>query len=64
MMIEQQLIIVSAVQDSLDIQPRGEGCHLPPGFSGHEFTLDFHGAGFRYQFCARCGTVRISERGP
>jgi hypothetical protein len=59
MLIERELQIHSVVEDALDIQPRGEACYT--SLSAHDFFLTTRAAGFIYQICARCGTVRIAE---
>lgn len=61
MLIERELIIEHRKPDSLDIQPRGAGCPFPPA-NDHEFFLSVQAAGFTYEICGRCGTVRITER--
>lgn len=62
-LIERELLIQSIKPDSLDIQPRGQGCYS--GFvspvDDHSFFLTTEAAGFTYQICGRCGTVRITE---
>jgi hypothetical protein len=61
-LIERELLIFSVVPDSLDVQPSGQGCYS--GFAvpipNHEFRDPTYAAGFKYQICGECGTVRIS----
>lgn len=63
MLIERDLLIMSVVPDSLDVQPRGTACYS--GFAepipDHGFRQPIFAAGFKYEICGRCGTVRISE---
>jgi hypothetical protein len=62
-LIERELLIFSVVPDSLDVQPRGQGCYS--GFCepkpDHRFREPAYAAGFKYEICGACGTVRISE---
>jgi hypothetical protein len=60
MLIERQLLVASIKPDSLDVQPRGDACL---GLIGpdHRFHEPTYAAGFKYQICLACGTVRISE---
>lgn len=64
MLIECDLVVMSAGPDSLDVQPRGDACYS--GFCdptpNHVFREPIYAAGFKYEICGRCGTVRISER--
>jgi hypothetical protein len=63
-LIERELVINAVKPDSLDINPRGSGCYS--GFCeptpAHRFRDPIYAAGFKYQICPACGTVRISER--
>jgi hypothetical protein len=60
MLIERQLLIMSVVQDALDVQPSGEACFglMEPD---HKFREPQYAAGFKYLICGACGTVRISD---
>lgn len=60
MLIERDLIIERRNPDSLDILPRGAGCVFMPG-SDHPFFMNVQAAGFTYEICGHCGTVRITE---
>lgn len=60
-MIVRNLIITAPLQpDTLDVHPRGDGCEQI--LNHHVFFLTTEAAGFTYQICGRCGTVRISEK--
>ena len=63
MLIERDLTIQYVKPDSLDVQPRGDACYA--GFCepvpAHAFRDPIYAAGFKYQICGACGTVRISE---
>lgn len=63
-LLHQEILIQSIDGDTVDVQPRGQGCYS--GFAvptpDHDFFMKLHGPGFTYQICGRCGTVRISER--
>jgi hypothetical protein len=58
------LIFATADPDTLDIQPRGQGCYsgFAEPFADHNFFLTTEAAGFTYKICGRCGTVRIGEQ--
>lgn len=62
-MIYSEILIHSLGQDSVEVQPRGQGCYT--GFASpvpdHEFFVTAKAAGFKYAICGRCGTVRIEE---
>jgi hypothetical protein len=62
-LIERELVINSIEPDSMDVNPRGSGCYS--GFcepiADHKFFLTTEAAGFKYQICGHCGTVRITE---
>jgi hypothetical protein len=60
MIIERDLIINAVVPDSLDVAPRGNSCFAIQG-TGCVFFLNVEAAGFTYNLCNRCGTVRIKE---
>jgi hypothetical protein len=60
MLIERDLTITAVVRDSLDVHPRPDHCDQVMD-GGHGFFLSVNAAGYRYQICGRCGTVRISE---
>jgi hypothetical protein len=66
MLIERELVVNAIEPDSLDINPRGSGCYS--GFCSpvpdHRFHEPVYAAGFKYQICGACGTVRISEMVP
>jgi hypothetical protein len=63
MLIERELEIHNIKPGSLDVCPRGSGCYS--GFCSpipdHRFRDPIYAAGFKYQLCGACGTVRISE---
>jgi len=63
MLIERELEVHSIKPDSLDVCPRGSGCYS--GFCeptpAHRFREPIYAAGFKYEICPVCGTVRISE---
>ncbi len=64
-LIERELVVNSVKLDSMDISPRGCGCYS--GFCSpvpdHRFHNQVYAAGFKYQICGVCGTVRITEMG-
>lgn len=62
-MIERDLIITVPKHDTVDVHPRGQGssCEDLPD-QGHRFFAKVNGAGFKYEICGQCGTVRISEQ--
>lgn len=60
MLIERDIIITTPLLDTCDVHPRGYGC--PDIMEEHVFLLpNVQTAGFWYQICQRCASVRISE---
>lgn len=61
-LIDRELLLMSVVPDSIDVQPRGEACFALDANPQHEWCFSALAAGFKYEICGRCGTVRIHER--
>ena len=69
MRLNRDLIVQMAsdgtgITDSVDIIPKGPGsqCELGlPADMKHPFNFRYATAGFVYEICPRCGTVRITE---
>jgi hypothetical protein len=60
--IERTLILSSPGPDTIDVHPGGSDSCAPLLNNPHAFFLTTEAAGFTYQICGRCGTVRISEK--
>ncbi len=60
-MIERELIMSIPHADAADVHPRGQHSSCEDRMEKHGFFASIEAAGFEYQICGRCGTVRISE---
>jgi hypothetical protein len=61
-LIEKELEISVPHSDAADVHPRGVRSSCDQMMSAHAFFSKIEAAGFVYELCGRCGTVRITEK--